>query len=237
MKIVNRIGLLGLFVMLLCNTNNSMAKSKEKTKLKTSEYSGLYLGSSASTNGWGINAKYTFNNWFSLKTGYETLALSRTFDFDEADIDFEADLDYQTGGILMLADFSYAKNLYISTGVIFNSFNPEVSGMAAEGYQLGDIIIPKEDIGTFTFNVKPELKTSPYAGAGYQAFWGKRDGVVFNFETGLYYMGAPDLEIEADGLLAPTADPSFGQEAYLENQFSAYKIYPVVKLNLAVKLF
>jgi hypothetical protein len=88
-----------------------------------------------------------------------------------------------------------------------------------------------------TITSKSELKISPHISAGYQAFMGKRDGVIFQFEIGMYYMGAPDLIIEADGLLAPTADPAFGQEEYLEYQFDAYKIYPVIKLGLAFKLF
>uniref|UniRef100_UPI003217C7E5 hypothetical protein n=1 Tax=uncultured Draconibacterium sp. TaxID=1573823 RepID=UPI003217C7E5 len=234
MNLINRIGLIVL-LLFACITSHS--QEMKATKYKSSLNSGLYLGASVSTNGWGFNARYAFNNWFSLKTGYETLELDYSFDFSEYDIEYSADLDFKTGGILALADISYTKNLYISTGVIFSSFNPKVTGYAISDFQYGDITISADDIGTFKFEAEPGLKVSPYAGAGYQAFWGKNDGVVFNFETGIYYMGAPDFTLEADGLLAPTADPSFGQAEYLESQFDAYKIYPVIKLNLAFKLF
>lgn len=200
-------------------------------------YQGLYFGGSASTNGWGFSARYAFNNWFSLKTGFETLTFNYNFDFDEYDINYNADLDYKTGGVLLLADFSYTRNLYISTGVIFNSFNPEVSGFAVSDLEYGDIVIPAEDIGAFKIAVEPGLKVAPYIGAGFQAFMGKAKKLTFNFETGLYYMGAPDIQIESDGLLAPTSDPALGQEEYLESQFDAYKIYPVIKLNLAYRIF
>ncbi len=216
---------------------SSYSKDKHTTKHKTSSYSGLYLGSHASTNGWGFNARYALNNWFALKSGYENLNFSYDFNFNEYDISYDANLDFNTGGVLLLADFSYAKNLYISAGVILNSFNPEVSGYAVSDYQYGDIIIKSEDIGTFKIVAEPQLKTSPYVSAGYQKYFGKRERIVFNFETGIYYMGSPDLDIEADGLLAPTADPALGQDEYLEYQFDAYKVYPVIKLNLAIKLF
>ncbi|MCY1722511.1 hypothetical protein OU798_19330 [Prolixibacteraceae bacterium Z1-6] len=234
MNLINR---LGLIVVLLLFFNAAHSQEIEATKYKSSLNSGLYLGAAVSTNGWGFNARYAFNDWFSLKTGYETLSLSYSFDFDEYDVEYKADLDFKTGGILALADFSYTRNLYISTGIIFTSFNPKVTGYAISDYQYGDITISADDIGSFKFEAEPGLKVSPYIGAGYQAFFGKRDGVVFNFETGFYYMGAPDFTIEADGLLAPTADPAFGQTEYLESQFDAYKIYPVIKLNLAFKLF
>ena len=200
-------------------------------------YKGLYLGASASTNGWGLNARYAFNHWFSVKTGFETLSFTYNFDFDEYDIDYNADLDYQTGGILLLADFAYAKNLYISAGVVFSSFNPELSGLAADDYEFGDIIIPAEDIGTFDISIDPSIKAAPYVGAGYQSFWGKSKSVSFNFEVGFYYMGTPEFSIESDGLLSPTSNPEMGQAEYLEDQFSAYNIYPVIKLNLAVRIF
>ena len=198
---------------------------------------GLYLGGQISTNGFGGNLRYAFNDKFSVRTGYETLSLNYDFDFDENDITYVAEMEFKTGGILALFEYAYAKNLYLAAGAVFNSFNPEVTGFAASDFEYGDIIIPAEDIGDFVINAKPGLAVSPYGGVGYRAFWGKREGIVFNFETGLYYMGPPDIKIEATGLLAPTADPAFGQEEYLEYQFDAYKIYPVIKLGLAVKLF
>jgi hypothetical protein len=226
-----------LIFLILCATISAQSQENSTSNKKASTYRGLYLGASASTNGWGVNARYAFNDKFSLRTGYESLSFSYDFDFSESDISYDAEFDFKTGGILLLADYTFTKNLYISGGVIFNSYNPEITGIAVSDLEYGDIIIPAEDIGTFKIEAKSELKVSPYVGAGYQAFMGKRNGVVFRFETGLYYMGPPDLTIEADGLLAPSADPDLGHDEYLEYQFDAYKIYPVIKLNLAIKIF
>lgn len=233
MRMINR---LGFITVLLCFTLSTKAQESSNAIQETTP-TGFFIGGHASTGGWGFNARYAFNHWFSLKTGYETLNFSYGFDFDENDIEYDADLDFKAGGILALAEFSYAKNLYISAGVLFNQFKPEVRGYAVSDLEYGDIIIPAEDIGDFIITAKPGLVVSPYAGAGYQAFWGKNDGVVFNFEIGAYYQGPPEIEIEASGLLAPTADEIFNQAEYLEYQFDAYKIYPVVKFNLAFKLF
>ncbi|WP_167605597.1 hypothetical protein [Maribellus sediminis] len=224
-------------VLLMYGLHVSAQDDQFPTSYKTTDFSGFYLGGNASTNGWGFNAKYVFNNWFALKTGFETMNFTHNFDFDENGIDYNAYFDYQSGGVLFLGDFSYTKNLYISTGIIANSFKPAVDGRAVGDYQLGDITIPAEDIGTFSMNMKPGLKVSPYVGAGYQAFMGRAKRLTFNFEMGIYYMGAPVLTIESDGLLSPTSDPAFGQAEYLSDQFSAYKIYPVIKLNLAYRIF
>ncbi len=198
---------------------------------------GFYFGGGASTNGWGAEVKYLFNNKFTLKTGIETLSLSTHFNFDENDIDYDAAVNYKTGGIFLLADYSFIEQLYVSGGMVFNSFNPEVTGYSISDVQFGDIIIPAEKVGEFKYTFSSGLKVSPYGGLGWRSFIGKSKRFLVNFETGIYYMGPPKIEIEATGLLAPTADPAHGQKETFENQFDQYKIYPVIKLNLAVKLF
>lgn len=198
---------------------------------------GFYLGAQASTNGWGFNARYSVTKWLSFKAGYETLSLKYNFNFNEYDIEYNADMNYKTGGISLLADLNYTRNLYVSTGVVLNSFNPSLEGFALSDYAFGDIVIPAEKIGNFTMEIEPGLKASPYVAAGFQSFLGKAKRLVFNFETGIYYMGAPQFSITSDGLLAPTSNPDQGQTEYLEDQFSAYTIYPVIKINLAYQIF
>jgi hypothetical protein len=120
---------------------------------------------------------------------------------------------------------------------LFNSFNPKITGYAASGLEYGDIIIPPSMVGDFEFTIEPQLKVSPYGSVGFRSFFGKNKRVVLNTELGMYYMGSPEINIEASGLLAPTADPAHGQKETLENQVEQYKFYPVLKLILAVKLF
>lgn len=208
--------------------------SKENNKLFLKS---LYLGGNASTNGLGGSVRFIINRWFAFRAGYETIDLSFDNDFSESDIEYTADIDFKTGGLSLLADLNFSKNFYLSGGVLFNSFNPHVKGYAISDYKYGDIILAAEDIGEFSFDIKSKVKASPYASLGLRAFFGKKDRIAMNFETGIYYIGGPEVEIEATGLLAPTSDPSLGQKENIENQFDAYKIYPVVKLGFEIKLF
>lgn len=200
-------------------------------------FNGFYLGGTISTNGWGGEAKYIFNKRLAVRGGYETLNLTYNFDYMQEDIDFASGLDYKTGSVFLLGDFSYTRNLYLSGGVLINSFNPQVSGMAVSEMKYGDITIPASMIGDFSISITPEIKVSPYAALGVRSFFGKRKSVIWTTEVGCFYMGAPQIEIEANGLIAPTADPVHGQKEKLEHQIDQYKFYPVVKMGLAVKLF
>jgi len=72
---------------------------------------------------------------------------------------------------------------------------------------------------------------------GVRTFFGKHKTVLWTTEIGSFYMGAPEVSLEATGLIAPTADPAHGQKQALENQIEQYKFYPVIKIGLAIKLF
>jgi hypothetical protein len=228
-----------LYIALLLFAFNVKSQNDKMFSVKNSitTTKGLYLGGVASTNGWGAEVKYLFNEKFTVKTGAETLNFSASFNFDENDISYDGSVDYKTGGIFLLADYNFVYHLYLSSGVVFNSFNPEVTGHSVSPLEYGDITIPAEDVGDFKFSFSPKTKVSPYGGLGWRSFIGKDKRLALNFETGIYYMGSPQVEIEATGLLAPTADPALGQKEKLESQLEQYKIYPVIKFNLAVKLF
>jgi hypothetical protein len=162
--------------------------------------------------------------------GIKTIELNLAKKTDEIDTDL-------TGGISLLGNFNFTRNFYLSAGVLFNSFNPKITGDAASGLEYGDIIIPPSMVGDFEFTIEPQLQVSPYGSVGFRSFFGKNKRVVLNTELGMYYMGPPKINISASGLLAPTADPAHGQKEILENQIEQYKFYPVLKLILAVKLF
>lgn len=234
---MKKAGLFISLILLFVITQNVIAQENNHLTNSATGNEGLYLGAQISTNGWGVDVRYVFNKTFTLKSGFETLNITSDMDFSEGEIDYEVELDYKTGGIFLMADFNYTKNLYIALGASLNSLNPKIKGVAASDLQYGDIVIPASKVGGFVFTLTPSMNISPYAGAGFRGFIGKKERVVCFVETGFYYLGAPDIEIEATGLLAPTADPVHGQKEVLENQFSQYKFYPVLKFSLAVKLF
>ena len=225
-----------ILTILWCHLFSS-AQEEIPTSSGVEEFKGFYLGGTIATNGWGAEIKYIFNKRFTVRSGFESLKYNYDYNYDQNEIDFKATVDYKTGGVSLLGDFNFTRNLYLSAGVLFNSFNPKITGYAASGLEYGDIIIPPSMVGDFEFTIVPQLRVSPYGSVGFRSFFGKNKRVVLNAEVGMYYMGSPEISIEASGLLAPTADPAHGQKETLENQIEQYKFYPVLKLILAVKLF
>ncbi len=226
-----------LLVLLFILVFPGYGQRKKTGNSSMNSIEGLYLGGLISTNGWGGELKYMVSSQFTIKGGFETLNFSYNFIFDENEIDYKGNFKYKTGGIFLLGDFNFTKNLYVSGGVLFNSFNPKFTGKAASDFEFGDISIPASKVGEFQFSLSPSIKVSPYGGVGIRSFIGQNKRVVINFEGGMYYMGPPQIEIAATGLLEPTANPAHGQKEIFEKQIEQYKIYPVAKITLSVKLF
>ncbi len=228
--------LLPLFIILLC-LNTLGAQEKTGLDIPLIKPREMALGIYASTNGIGGNLIYSLGNKIAIKAGYESLKFNYNFTIEEKDINYDSKLHYKTGGISLLLDYNLFQFLYLSGGIGFSLFNPKVTGVAASEMKYGDIYIPKEKIGDFAINIEPAMKISPYFGIGLGHNLGVKKRVAFNFELGGYYLGSPEVSIQATGLLTPTADPAHGQKEFYENQLSGYRIYPVIKFGLSYKLF
>ncbi len=226
--------LLFLFAFTLIGYGQETAPLEKK---QITGYNGLYAGGQASTNGLGFSFRYILSPRLSFSAGMESINLVRNFQIHGYGVPFNAEVNYKTGGLFLLGELFYTRSLYVAAGLISNNFQPRAEGTAMTSIRYGDVVLQPSAIGTLSIEAEPEYKRSPYAGLGIRRFLDKNRIVSCNFETGFYYLGAPNMHLEATGLLQPTADPANGKEEYLEAQFSHYKYFPVVKAGLAVRLF
>ena len=195
------------------------------------------LGATLSTAGPGLNLSLEASRSLVVRLGFEQLAFSLPFSFEENEIDYSADLDHKAGSLSLMADWHYYRSLFVTLGAGYNLFHPVVDGVAGSDWQYGDITIPASEIGGFQFDIQPSMRISPYVGLGVGRKFSKKGRVAFSMDAGVFYQGPPRLGIKASGLLAPTADESHGQGAYLENQLSGWRYYPVVRLALSYTMF
>lgn len=231
------IKLLSTLLISLISLNTILAQTLNSQDISISKVNSMAIGTFASTNGIGANIIYSLSENITVKAGFEKLNFNYDFSFNENDINYKSNLNYQTGSFSVLIDYSFLRNLYVSSGIGFNMLNPKVKGVADSDLIYGDISIPAEKIGNFDISIEPSMKISPYGGLGFGQSIGQQKRMAFYFELGAYYMGTPDVTINATGLLSPTANPAHGQKAVFEKQLESYRFYPVVKFGLSVKIF
>lgn len=213
------------FISLSCLSQDNNLSSK-----------GIGIAIKASTNGIGGDMVYNFHKRMDIRLGYEQLRYKTNFSFSEESVEYNADADYKTGSLSLFFDFYPLKTIFFTAGVGYNMFHGVLDGRAASDMEFGDILISKEKIGTFNFQVDPSLQISPYLGIGFGRTLGFNNRVAFAFEIGGYYQGSPDITINATGLLSPTSNPDQQYEARLEKQIKQYTVYPVLKFSLSYKL-
>jgi hypothetical protein len=194
------------------------------------------VAAKSSTNGIGGDAVFNFHPKMSLRLGYEKLAMTADYTFEEGSVEYDASVDYQAGSLSLLFDYYLARHVFVTAGAGWNMFDTQMNGAPASSMDYGDIQISKEQIGTFGIQIVPSMQISPYLGLGFGRTLGLKKKVGFAFELGGFYQGSPKLELASTGLLAPTSNPDQEHAARLEKQFDQYSIYPVLKLSLSYRI-
>ncbi len=196
----------------------------------------LGIAAKGSTMGLGLDAIVQFNEKMVLRAGFDHIGAQQSFEFEEAGVTYDVLADVKTGGISTMFGYYLTPRIFATAGLTLNNFNTVASGVAITGYTYGDLVIPPEKVGTFTFDIVPELRISPYLGIGFGRLLNHNRLVGISFEMGAFYQGSPVFNIESDGMLSPTSNPDLGHEEYLERQFSQYSIYPVLKGSISFRL-
>lgn len=226
MKLSKRIAVLLLFMIIGYSTSRAQEYFRP----------GVAVAITVSTNGLGGDVVYQFHKKMGIRLGYEQLGIKTRFSFQQESVDYSAELKFRTGSLALLFDYYIGKKIYLTAGAGWNRFHAMVAGKAASPMQFGDIQIPMEKIGTFTFLVDPTVRLSPYLGIGFGHTMRQIKRVGFSFEIGGFYQGSPDISITSTGLLSPTSNPDQQHDLRLEKQINQYQIYPVLRFNLSYRI-
>ena len=189
-----------------------------------------------STSGVGADLAYRINPKWLVKVGAERFNYEFLTNLRSADLNVDINSTIITGSYSLLADYQIYKKLYISGGVLINNFNTKVKGNLQSDYKFGDLVVSKEKVGTIEWDVKPESTIAPYLGLGIGNNINSKKKVNLSVELGGIFQGAPKFQIQSNGIFESNSDANFNQAGSLEESFSKFQIYPVLKINLGIKL-
>lgn len=182
------------------------------------------------TTGLGLEAAYQVSAPVNVRLGANFLNVSYLYETGSAD-EYDMDASFNLGLITALVDWHpYQRGFRLTGGLVYNNNKLKGDLLPKQSYTVGGDIYSPEDLGTltseFTFN-----PIAPYMAIGYgNAFTGSRFGL--NLDIGLIYQAAPKVSLQAEGLLAPSAE----QAPILENNVSWATLYPVLTLSLSYRI-
>lgn len=234
--------ILGLCLLLAFQSfgQSDSTKTEKKTSKKESEeityLKKTAIGVHAGLPGFGFEVAQNLSPHFNLRfrASYFTIG-DLIFEYDLDGRNLDLDLDAQTQTYDLLVEFlpSTKSSFKLVAGISYIAdLRGDANIMLSEGSAFGDIFLEPEEIGEINLSLFSE-GVAPYMGFGFGRAVPK-GRVGFGFEAGTYYVQSPTVEMDASGLLTPTANET--EEQKLENALDSFRWMPVVLLKLTVKL-
>lgn len=159
-----------------------------------------------------------------------------TYSRDDLELEGDYSADILAEGRLLLgsvvADWHPTGGAFrFSVGAMYNGTEGSGSISPREPVEVGTRTYTPEEIGDLSAVIRPGITIAPYGGVGFGRAIARRVGVMF--DVGAVYLGSPEVDITATGMLAPTA-----QEAdQLEENLAWVQVYPIISLGLSFRPF
>ena len=189
-----------------------------------------------STTGVGVDLAYRISPKWLVKVGTDSYSYKFLTNFKSADYDMSLDANILVGSGSLVVDYQLFKRVYLSGGVIMNNFNTKVDGTLQSDLKFGDVMLSKSKLGNISWEVEKYKSVAPYLGIGFGNNINSRKRVNLSLELGGIFQDAPQLKIVSNGVFQSNSDVDINQAGSLSKSIEQYKIYPVFKLNLGIKL-
>lgn len=183
------------------------------------------------TFGPGAEIATTLGRSFSVRLGGNYLAYDFSTIYEDMYVDANADLS--VGALSLLADWYIADKFHLTGGVVYNLSKESVSGKPTEEFTVGILTVKPDEIGSMTLTLEPN-RFGPYLALGFGRPVPHQKSVSVNFELGTVYHGKPKVGLDAEGMIAPTANQE--NEKAIEDNISSFAFYPVLSFQIAFKL-
>ena len=189
---------------------------------------GFAAGIKVSTLGIQVEGIKSLSKSFNGRVGIAFFSYNLTGGGGTEDFEYEGDLKLMS--VSLLADYFPFQNWFrITGGALINLNKGELTMTPTQSYMVGGVLYTPEMLGEVSADVKVNV-LSPYIGIGIgNPTVGK--GVGFSLDIGGVYQGKPSVEMDADGLLEPSAE----QAPIIEDNLSWFQFYPVVSLGITIK--
>lgn len=196
------------------------------------------IGGVAGTLGVGAQVSYAITDYFSVRGMAAGFSTSLSFKAQGgSDFDYEGDVDLLH--IAALVDYHpFGGSFRLSAGVMFNDDSVYAKATCMQAVcGLGNekrLMVRGDNVEvSIGFN-----SVSPYIGLGWGQPPGPDGGWGFSADIGLFYLGDPQVEVDAH-IKASTVAPGRVKQAEkqeaqgIEEDLSALSVYPVVMLGVS----
>ena len=193
----------------------------------------------AGTLGAGLDVSKGISESLALRLQANALTYDR--DITESDVDYSADLELKSVGLLL--DWHPFSGVFrVSAGAYWNGNEATAVGRSTGGtYEINGVTYPSAAVGSLNGQIDFE-SVAPYFGIGFGSAPKAGRGMTFSFDLGVFYQGEPNVGLTAVcgvGVSAFTCtqiqNDVVAEEASLQDDLKDYKFYPVVSFGIGYR--
>ena len=191
------------------------------------------IGPKISTLGPGLEAAIRLSDNTNLRIGAQALSMTR--DIEETDVQFEGELDFTTGNLLL--DYHPGGRSFRFT-IGGYAGDTEVAARSTEETIIivNDVPYRVADVGRLEGTITP-ASAGPYAGIGFGNPFARARGWSASLDIGAWYWDEPEVELIAVPNPGVPLPPGYeedlaAEEAELQEEISDYKIAPVISFSV-----
>ena len=146
----------------------------------------------------------------------------------------EADITHENivGGAYLLVDYQFNKWVHATAGILYKVDKENGTAHPTGGLTIGGIEIPSDVVGQISYAIQNN-GVAPYIGAGFGRSISLDKKIAFSADVGVYYYDNQTVEMEATGMLEPTA---IQKNTLIENAGNQ-KFFPFFGIQLTYRIF
>ena len=214
----NRIRFFLLLVVVLCVSAEAFAQRR------------YAIGVTAGSSGIGGDAIVRINDRVNVRGGYQEVFYKRTGVYNDLEVGIDYNGNVDVSSFSILADvYPFKKVLKFTAGVYKLNWKSTALALPNESYEVADRTFSPEQLGSLSADVSYSEKIAPYVGMGFGNALAKGLPVKINVDLGLVRSGAPIIDMEGTGLIAPTAD----NEDSFQEGLNEFDWYPIVRVGFS----
>lgn len=193
----------------------------------------------AGTLGAGLDVSVGISESFGLRL--QANAFSYDEDITESDINYNADLELKSAGLLL--DWHPFSGVFrVSAGAYWNGNEIAATGRpSGSTYTINGVTYPSAAVGSLNGQIDFE-SVAPYLGIGFASAPKAGRGMTFSFDLGVLYQGEPNVGLTAvcgPALPAPQCtqlqNDVAAEQASLQDDVKDYKFHPVVSFGIGYR--
>jgi len=219
-----------LLFLLTLSIGMTAQKTQEQAASTSPNKHAIGIGAGS---GFAFDYSYKINNRFSISSRFNMLAYSveeLEQEVDGQNLLIDATVDFKNIDVLF-SYYPFNSSFRLIGGVGYFTDNSLNMGLSFdEKVTIGEVDFTPDQVGEIIIDNKWQ-QIAPYAGIAFgRAVPNSKFG--FAVELGTYFSGAPEVSLDATGIIENTKN----QETLLEDSFSELKYRPYLSLRLSYSI-